>query len=149
MEWKYRGWSDSLRPRGSGASPERDRSCQRDMDHVQQLRFKRRTLAGRGLRHGSGLATGGRQCWRDAEYQCKASIGQLSELRFHLRLSVFPQRQLEFLINGESQGVAASDMPSSVFAVVDIYGKCVQVSLVQPSEKPSNLSESSKIRNSC
>lgn len=29
-------------------------------------------------------------------------------------------------------------MPSKIYAVVDIYGKCVQVSLVQPSsEKPS------------
>lgn len=37
---------------------------------------------------------------------------------------------LIFYVNGESQGVAATNIPSRVFAVVDLYGKCAQVSIV-------------------
>lgn len=35
-------------------------------------------------------------------------------------------------INGQDQGVAASDLPSYVFAVLDIYGQCEQVSIINP-----------------
>lgn len=35
-------------------------------------------------------------------------------------------------INGVSQGVAVSNIPERIFAVVDMYGDCVQVSVVQP-----------------
>lgn len=35
-------------------------------------------------------------------------------------------------INGESQGVAAEGLPPLVYALVDLYGKCVQVSIVNP-----------------
>ncbi|XP_059483047.1 neuralized-like protein 4 [Neocloeon triangulifer] len=42
------------------------------------------------------------------------------------------QGELEFLVNGESQGVAEASPPPRLFALVDIYGKCVQVSVVQP-----------------
>ncbi|XP_067005004.1 neuralized-like protein 4 [Anabrus simplex] len=37
--------------------------------------------------------------------------------------------ELVFYVNGVSQGVAAEDLPSRVFAVVDMYGKCAQVSI--------------------
>lgn len=32
-------------------------------------------------------------------------------------------------INGISQGVAATDLPTTLYAVIDMYGKCVQVSI--------------------
>ncbi|KAK7792172.1 hypothetical protein R5R35_005131 [Gryllus longicercus] len=40
--------------------------------------------------------------------------------------------ELEFFVNGISQGTAAEDIPSRVFAVVDMYGKCAQVSVIDP-----------------
>ncbi|KAE8743975.1 bluestreak [Frankliniella occidentalis] len=40
---------------------------------------------------------------------------------------------LIFYVNGDSQGVAATNIPSRVFAVVDLYGKCAQVSIVDSS----------------
>ena len=36
---------------------------------------------------------------------------------------------LHFLINGQDQGVAAHSIPSKAHAVVDIYGKCMQVTI--------------------
>lgn len=36
---------------------------------------------------------------------------------------------LVFFVNGVSQSVAASDLPEKVWAVVDLYGKCAQVTL--------------------
>ena len=43
------------------------------------------------------------------------------------------QGELEFYVNGVGQGVAALNMPSLLYAVVDMYGKCAQVTLTQPS----------------
>ncbi|KAF5281234.1 hypothetical protein FQA39_LY05120 [Lamprigera yunnana] len=37
-----------------------------------------------------------------------------------------------FFINGESQGVAAENLPEIVYAIVDLYGKCVQVTITNP-----------------
>ncbi|KAM7309654.1 neuralized-like protein 4 [Ixodes scapularis] len=38
--------------------------------------------------------------------------------------------ELQFFVNGRSQGVAARRLPPRVYAVVDLYGKCAQVSIV-------------------
>jgi neuralized-like protein 4 len=46
------------------------------------------------------------------------------------------QAELVFYINGVSQGVAADDLPARVFAVIDLYGKCAQVTIVD-SEMPA------------
>lgn len=40
------------------------------------------------------------------------------------------QGELVFYINGVSQGVAANDLPARVYALVDLYGKCAQVTIV-------------------
>lgn len=37
--------------------------------------------------------------------------------------------ELVFYVNGESQGVAAVNMPKTLWALVDLYGRCVQVSI--------------------
>lgn len=37
--------------------------------------------------------------------------------------------ELIFFINGESQGVAARDIPKSVYALINLYGKCGQVTV--------------------
>ncbi|KAK5646861.1 hypothetical protein RI129_005325 [Pyrocoelia pectoralis] len=39
---------------------------------------------------------------------------------------------LIFFINGESQGVAAENLPPVIYSVVDLYGKCVQVTITNP-----------------
>ncbi|KAJ8320441.1 hypothetical protein KUTeg_002028 [Tegillarca granosa] len=58
------------------------------------------------------------------------------------------QGALHFFVNGEDQGVAASSVPADVFAVVDMYGKCAQVSIIQNSQaKPSNRENSTVITN--
>lgn len=38
--------------------------------------------------------------------------------------------ELVFFINGESQGVAAQNIPKSVFALVNLYGKCGMVTII-------------------
>ena len=42
------------------------------------------------------------------------------------------KRELRFFVNGVDQGTAANDITSKVYAVVDMYGKCAQVSIIKP-----------------
>lgn len=42
--------------------------------------------------------------------------------------------ELMFYINGEAQGEAATGIPKHVYGLVNLYGKCVQVSLYPPEE---------------
>ena len=37
---------------------------------------------------------------------------------------------LHYTINGEDQGVACENIPANVYAVIDLYGQCAQVSVV-------------------
>lgn len=37
--------------------------------------------------------------------------------------------ELVFYVNGESQGIAARNMPKPLWALVDLYGRCIQVSI--------------------
>ncbi|XP_074654148.1 neuralized-like protein 4 [Tubulanus polymorphus] len=37
---------------------------------------------------------------------------------------------LHFFVNGEDQGVAATNIPSKIYAVIDMYGKCSQITVV-------------------
>lgn len=50
----------------------------------------------------------------------------------HLHVIIFLQGDLIFYINGESQGVAAEGIPRNVYGIVDLYGKCVQVTITSP-----------------
>ncbi|XP_062535217.1 neuralized-like protein 4 [Armigeres subalbatus] len=54
------------------------------------------------------------------------------------------QDKLVFYVNGESQGVAAVDIPKNVYALVNLYGKCVQVSIC-PSDSLEYSNESTQI----
>lgn len=50
--------------------------------------------------------------------------------------------ELIFFINGDSQGVAANNIPSNVYALVNLYGKCGQVTVVSdeiPAEDEETL----------
>ena len=41
-------------------------------------------------------------------------------------------RKLKFYINGSDQGIAEGNLPPVVYPMVDVYGKCTQVSIVSP-----------------
>ena len=41
-------------------------------------------------------------------------------------------------MNGESQGIAATDLPPLLYAVVDMYGKCAQITLTHPAHSPDS-----------
>lgn len=49
------------------------------------------------------------------------------------------QGDLLFFVNGVSQGVAATLLPSRVFAVIDMYGKCAQVTLMDNSIQEARI----------
>lgn len=40
------------------------------------------------------------------------------------------QGDLIFYVNGDSQGLAAKNIPKNVYALVNLYGKCGQVSII-------------------
>ncbi|XP_055614454.1 neuralized-like protein 4 [Uranotaenia lowii] len=54
------------------------------------------------------------------------------------------QSELIFYVNGESQGVAAVDIPKNIYALVNLYGKCVQVSIC-PSDSLEYSNENTQI----
>ena len=37
---------------------------------------------------------------------------------------------LHYTINGQDQGVACESLPPNIYAVIDLYGQCAQVSVV-------------------
>ena len=43
-------------------------------------------------------------------------------------------RKLKFYVNGIDQGTAEDNLPPTVYPMVDLYGKCTQVSIVLPGE---------------
>ncbi|KAL4221121.1 Neuralized-like protein 4 [Mactra antiquata] len=42
--------------------------------------------------------------------------------------------ELHFFVNGVDQGSAATDIPPNVYAVIDMYGKCAQVSIIESTD---------------
>ncbi|KAG0729695.1 Neuralized-like protein 4 [Chionoecetes opilio] len=64
------------------------------------------------------------------------------------------QGDLKFFVNGDCQGVAAANLPQMLYAVVDMYGKCAQVTVTAPATPDSNtldedsISEVSSLRDS-
>lgn len=57
------------------------------------------------------------------------------------------QGDLIFYVNGESQGIAARDIPKNVYGIVNLYGKCGQVTVLSsenmevPIENTQNISQ--------
>ena len=43
-------------------------------------------------------------------------------------------RKLKFYVNGTDQGTAEDNLPTVVYPMVDLYGKCTQISIVLPGE---------------
>ena len=40
--------------------------------------------------------------------------------------------KLKFYVNGTDQGTAEDNLPPVVYPIVDLYGKCTQISIVLP-----------------
>ncbi|XP_064357225.1 neuralized-like protein 4 [Dromaius novaehollandiae] len=60
------------------------------------------------------------------------------------------QGDLRYFIDGADQGVACSGLPPEVYAVVDLYGQCVQVSITGATGPADNsLAASSSTEKSC
>lgn len=45
---------------------------------------------------------------------------------------------LHYYINGVDQGPACDNVPASVYGVIDLYGQCAQVSIVNSGDRISN-----------
>lgn len=45
---------------------------------------------------------------------------------------------LHYYINGIDQGPACDNVPASVYGVIDLYGQCAQVSIVNSGDRISN-----------
>ena len=46
---------------------------------------------------------------------------------------------LHFYVNGEDQGPAVSNIPERVWAIVDMYGKCAQVTIVDDVNRETSM----------
>lgn len=53
--------------------------------------------------------------------------------------------ELIFFLNGESQGIAAQNIPKNVFALVNLYGKCGQVTVINEEVEEERPSSSNQI----
>lgn len=56
----------------------------------------------------------------------------------HPKVPYLFQGDLKFFVNGDCQGVAAANLPQMLYAVVDMYGKCAQVTVTAPSTPDSS-----------
>lgn len=50
------------------------------------------------------------------------------------------ESRLRLFVNGVDQGVAATDLPPYVYAVIDLYGQCEQISIVGPTVEATFIS---------
>lgn len=82
------------------------------------------------MRHGTWIMAG-ISVLKDGIIQIELYGTDLDTLSEGDRVGVMrtSKAELIFYVNGESQGVAATNIPSPVYAVVDLYGRCVQVSV--------------------
>ncbi|CAD7080305.1 unnamed protein product [Hermetia illucens] len=97
------------------------------------------------MRHGTWIMAG-ISVLKDGIIQIELYGTDLDTLSEGDRVGVMrtSKAELIFYVNGESQGVAATNIPSPVYAVVDLYGRCVQVS-VCPSDSLEYSNESTQI----
>ena len=83
------------------------------------------------FRRGSWIMSGN-SVLRDGRSICDSYGADLDKLEEGDRVGVLKTStgDLIFFVNGVSQSVAATGLPSRVFAVVDLYGKCAGVTLM-------------------
>ncbi|XP_041377381.1 neuralized-like protein 4 [Gigantopelta aegis] len=73
------------------------------------------------------------------EYGC--DLDQLSE-NDQVGVMRTSQGVLHFFVNGIDQGCAATGIPPRVYPVIDMYGKCSQISIVDSTRRESNSATS-------
>jgi len=57
-------------------------------------------------------------------------------------------KEFRVIINGKDLGVAMSSIPSSVYGVVDVYGRCTEVELVREGNVKTDMAEMELLRSS-
>ncbi|XP_029196603.2 neuralized-like protein 4 [Acropora millepora] len=94
-----------------------------------------------GLKNGSWIMSG-RTILKDGSSFLEDYGQDLDELNSGERVGV--QRKLNgslhFFVNGVDMGLAASNIPQKVHAVVDLYGRCVEVSIYEPYDGSTGMS---------
>lgn len=71
------------------------------------------------------------------EYGC--DLDQLSETDI-VGVMRTASGELHFYVNGVDQGTAATGLPRKLYAVIDMYGKCAQVSVVEEPSSDNRIS---------
>ena len=86
-----------------------------------------------GLKNGSWIMSG-MSLLRDGSSFLDDYGRDLDELKEGDRVGV--QRtvtgSLHFFVNGADLGVAATNIPQTVYAVIDLYGRCAEISIYKP-----------------
>jgi len=90
-------------------------------------------LSATGLRDGTWVMSG-TSILRDGHTASEEYGRDLDQLKEGDRVGVMRTHmgELHFYVNGRDQGIATSNLPTPVWAVVDLYGKCAQVSIYDP-----------------
>ncbi|KAL8564482.1 hypothetical protein ACOMHN_017624 [Nucella lapillus] len=91
-------------------------------------------LSATGLRDGTWVMSG-TSILRDGHTAKEEYGSDLDQLKEGDRVGVMRSSagNLHIYVNGRDQGMATSGVPGPVWAVVDLYGKCAQVSVYDPS----------------
>lgn len=86
-----------------------------------------------GLKNGSWIMSG-MSILKDGSSFVEEYGQDLDELKEGDRVGVERKTHgsLHFFVNGVDLGVAATNIPQNVFAVVDLYGRCVEISIYKP-----------------
>nr|XP_058972129.1 neuralized-like protein 4 [Pocillopora verrucosa] len=97
-----------------------------------------------GLKNGSWVMSG-MSILKDGSSFVEEYGQDLDELKEGDRIGVerTAHGSLHFFVNGVDLGVAATDIPQNVFAVVDLYGRCVEISIYKPFNRVSGPSTAS------
>ena len=85
------------------------------------------------IMHGCALVKHGRQ--RINDYGCDIESLDIGDAVGIARMG----RKLKFYVNGTDQGTAEDNLPPVVYPMVDLYGKCTQISVVLPGKLYSNI----------
>lgn len=97
-------------------------------------------ISATGFREGTWVMSGS-SILKDGHSMIEEYGCDLDQLTEGDRVGVMrtPQGGLNIYINGVDQGTAVTGIPPKVYAVVDMYGKCAQVSVVEvPSSNRDN-----------
>ena len=85
------------------------------------------------IMHGSALVKHGRQ--RVNDYGRDIESLDIDDAVGIARVG----KKLKFYVNGVDQGTAEENLPPVVYPMVDLYGKCTQLSIVLPGKLYSNI----------